>query len=84
MMDKEVFTEFTKSALIGTAQIFALIAGIFLAVNIALWLGVDTEAAVPVVMIGILVVMMVWFGLSSAWDNAKRKVEYKRKWGEDL
>lgn len=83
-MDKEIFAEFTKSALIGTAQIVAFIAGIFLAVNVAIWVGVDAEAAVPVVMIGILAVMMIWFGLSRAWDSAKSKVEYKRKWGEDL
>ena len=83
-MDKDVITEFTKSVAVGSLQLIAFVAAVFLAVNVAIWLGMDPEATVPVVMIGLLVAMMIWIGLSNAWNSAKRKVEYKRKWGEDL
>lgn len=84
MNSNEVIVEFVKNVAIGTARIAGFVAGVALAINVAIWFGMDPNAAVPTVMIGILVVMFVWFGLSSAWDRAKAKVEYKQKWGYDL
>ena len=83
-MDKDVIVEFVKNVAIGSAQIVGVFVAIFLAVNIALWAGVDPKYTVPVVMIGFLVVMFLWLCLSTAWDSAKSKVEYERKWGEKL
>jgi len=84
-MDKEVMIEFGKGLASGVIKIALYVAAIIALSYAFVFTGIISEEhSVAVAAMSLVTAMFIYFGIDMAYSGAKRRVEYRRKWGEEL
>lgn len=83
-MDKEVTVEFARQMALGALKLSAYLAVIALASYIWALFGVAVDESIIYGATTVVAAMFVWFAVEMAWTRAKRKVDFRNKYGKEL
>lgn len=83
-MDKEIMIEFAKTMGWGLFKIGVYVAVLYAVAHGFALAGATEPEAVIYAASAMLITLFTWFGVEAAYTGAKNRVEFKRKYGEDL
>ena len=83
-MEKDVIVEFTRQMALGAVKLIAYCAVIALVSYGWTLFGVAPDESVLYGATTVVGVMFVWFSVEMAWTRAKRKVDFRNKYGKEL